>query len=142
MRAMRISAVLLAAALGMSAAVAQPAKSMREQIVGTWDLVIAEITAANGSKTLPFGDKPKGQLIFTADGHFSQVHVSSGLPRIASNNRLGSLRIWWATQASRQTEKNESPCWPIVESSPRTSGYEFRHAASVKKPVTSNGRTS
>ena len=27
-------------------------------------------------------------LIFTADGHFSQVHVSGGLPRIASNNRL------------------------------------------------------
>ena len=88
MRGMRISAVVLAVLLGASAAVAQPAKSMREQIVGTWDFVIAEITAANGSKTLPFGDKPKGQLIFTADGHFSQVHVSSGLPRIASNNRL------------------------------------------------------
>ncbi len=88
MHAMRIFAVLLAAAFGMGAAVAQPAKSMREQIVGTWDFVIAEITAANGTKTLPFGDKPKGQLIFTADGHFSQVHVSSGLPRIASNNRL------------------------------------------------------
>ena len=88
MRAMRITAVLLAIAFGIGAAAAQPAKSMREQIVGTWDFVIAEITAANGSKTLPFGDKPKGQLIFTADGHFSQVHVSSGLPRIASNNRL------------------------------------------------------
>lgn len=88
MRTMRISAILLAAAFGMSVAAAQPAKSMREHIVGTWDFVIAEITAANGSKTLPFGDKPKGQLIFTADGHFSQVHVSSGLPRIASNNRL------------------------------------------------------
>jgi len=88
MRAMRISAVVFAVLFGVGAAVAQPAKSMREQIVGTWDFVIAEITAANGSKTLPFGDKPKGQLIFTADGHFSQVHVSSGLPRIASNNRL------------------------------------------------------
>jgi hypothetical protein len=88
MRGMRVSAVILAVLLGAGAAVAQPAKSMREQIVGTWDFVIAEITAANGTKTLPFGDKPKGQLIFTADGHFSQVHVSSGLPRIASNNRL------------------------------------------------------
>ena len=85
---MRMGAVLLAAVLGVSAASAQPQKSMREQLVGTWNFVIAEITAANGTKTLPFGDKPKGQLIFTADGHFSQVHVSSGLPRIASNNRL------------------------------------------------------
>jgi len=88
MRVMRMSAVILAAVLGFGAAAAQPAKTMREQIVGTWNFVIAEITAANGSKTLPFGDKPKGQIIFTSDGHFSQVHVSSGLPRIASNNRL------------------------------------------------------
>ena len=84
----RIAAVLLAAVLGIGAAAAQPAKSMRDQLVGTWNFVIAEITAADGKKTLPFGDKPKGQIIFTADGHFSQVHVSSGLPRIASNNRL------------------------------------------------------
>jgi hypothetical protein len=84
----RTSAVLLATLVVIGAASAQPAKSMREQLVGTWDFVIAEITAANGTKTLPFGDKPNGQIIFTADGHFSQVHVSSGLPRIASNNRL------------------------------------------------------
>jgi hypothetical protein len=61
---------------------------MREQIVGTWDFRHRRDHGGDGSKTLPFGDKPKGQLIFTADGHFSQVHVSSGLPRIASNNRL------------------------------------------------------
>jgi len=84
----RISAVLLAAVLGIGAAAAQPAKSLREQLVGTWNFVIAEITAADGKKTLPFGDKPKCQIIFTEYGHFSQVHVSSGLPRIASNNRL------------------------------------------------------
>ena len=35
-----------------------------------------------------FGERPKGMLVFTADGHFSQVHVSGDLPRIASNNRL------------------------------------------------------
>jgi hypothetical protein len=84
---MRMLATLLALVLWTNAH-AQPAKTMREQLVGTWNLVIAEITAADGKKTLPFGDKPKGQIIFTADGHFSQVHVSSGLPKIASNNRL------------------------------------------------------
>jgi hypothetical protein len=88
MKAMRMAAVLLAVAFGVGAASAQPAKGLREQLVGTWNFVIAEITAANGTKTLPFGDKPKGQIIFTAEGHFSQVHISSGLPRIASNNRL------------------------------------------------------
>jgi len=85
---MRIFVAILASILWTQAASAQAAKPMREQIVGTWNLVIAEITAADGKKTLPFGPTPKGQLIFTPDGHFSQVHVSSGLPRIASNNRL------------------------------------------------------
>lgn len=87
MNAARIVAIWIAALLWTSVAVAQP-KSMRDQLVGTWNLVIAEITAADGKKTLPFGPSPKGQIIFTADGHFSQVHVSSGLPRIAGNNRL------------------------------------------------------
>ena len=85
---MRMLVALFAATLWTTAALAQPAKTMREQLVGTWNLVIAEITAADGKKTLPFGPSPKGQIIFTADGHFSQVHISSGLPKIASNNRL------------------------------------------------------
>jgi hypothetical protein len=88
MRTVRIIAAILVAGVWASVAAAQPAKTMRAQLVGTWNLVIAEITAANGTKTLPFGPSPKGQIIFTADGHFSQVHVSSGLPKIAGNNRL------------------------------------------------------
>jgi hypothetical protein len=71
-----------------SAASAQSAKMLRERLVGTWTFVIAEITSADGKKTLPFGDQPRGMLIFTADGHFSQVHVAGDLPKIASNNRL------------------------------------------------------
>ena len=34
-----------------------------------------------------FGKTPKGMLIFTADGHFTQIHVGD-VPWIASNNRL------------------------------------------------------
>ena len=88
MRAVRFVITLIVYAIGASAVVAQPAKTLREQLVGTWNFVIAEITTADGKKTLPFGDKPRGMLIFTADGRFSQVHVSGDLPRIASNNRL------------------------------------------------------
>ena len=134
MRGMRISAVVLAVLLGAGAAAAQPAKSMREQIVGTWDFVIAEITAANGTKTLPFGDKPKGQLIFTADGHFSQVHVSSGLPRIASNNPFVSV------QSPRYVTLTLPSCLTFPFHSGHGSGIPFgtirdrfglNHAASV-----------
>jgi hypothetical protein len=88
MKAIRILAATFVLGFAASAAVAQPAKTLRDQLVGTWSFVIAEITTADGKKTLPFGDKPKGMLIFTADGHFSQVHVAGDLPRIASSNRL------------------------------------------------------
>jgi hypothetical protein len=88
MRSLRIFVAALALALCANIASAQPAKSLKDQLVGTWDFVIAEIISADGKKTLPFGDHPKGQIIFTADGHFSQVHVSGGLPKIAGNNRL------------------------------------------------------
>jgi hypothetical protein len=85
---MRSLIALLAVSIGASAAHASPAPSLREQLIGTWILRIAEITAADGTKTLPFGPAPKGQVVFTPDGHFSQVHIASGLPRIAGNNRL------------------------------------------------------
>lgn len=82
---MRILLAFLAALLWTNAASAQ---SLKDQLVGTWNFTVAEITTADGKKTFPFGEHPKGQIIFTADGHFSQVHVSSELPKIAGNNRL------------------------------------------------------
>ena len=82
-----IAAAMLALALSAGAA-AQPAKSLKDQIVGTWNFVVAEVTAPDGKKSFPFGETPKGILIFTADGRFAQIHVASDVPRIASNNRL------------------------------------------------------
>jgi Lipocalin-like domain len=79
---------LLALALSAGAAAAQPAKSVHEQIIGTWDFVVAEVTAPDGKKSFPFGETPKGILIFTADGRFAQIHVASDVPKIASNNRM------------------------------------------------------
>ena len=83
-----IAAALLALALSAGAAAAQPATSLKDEIVGTWNFVIAEVTAPDGKKSFPFGETPKGILIFTADGHFAQIDVAGDLPRIASNNRL------------------------------------------------------
>ena len=88
MNAQRILAVIFAYGLAASAAPAEQAKTLKDQLVGTWTFVVAEITAADGSKSLPFGDTPKGILIFTSDGHFAQIHVASDVPKIASNNRL------------------------------------------------------
>jgi hypothetical protein len=88
MKLRAIAAALLALALSAGAATAQPVRSLKDQIVGTWNFVVAEVTAPDGKKSFPFGEMPKGILIFTADGRFAQIHVASDVPRIASNNRL------------------------------------------------------
>ena len=86
MNGIRILAVLAVALAGGHAAAQQ--KSLRDQIVGTWDFGVAEVIAPDGKKSFPFGETPKGVLIFTADGHFAQIHVASDVPKIASGNRL------------------------------------------------------
>lgn len=78
---------LLLVLAGCASTPATP-KSLREQILGTWDFVVAEVKAPDGSVTYPFGKTPKGIIVFTPDGYFTQVHVASDVPKIASNNRL------------------------------------------------------
>ena len=46
------------------------------------------MTAADGKRSFPFGEAPKGILIFTPDGRFAQIHVASDVPKFASGNRL------------------------------------------------------
>jgi hypothetical protein len=90
-----IAAFMLVAAA--THALAQPAKSMRDQLVGTWTFVVAEVTAPDGKKSFPFGETPKGIIVFTPEGHFAQIHVASDVPKIASNNRLTGTPDEYAT---------------------------------------------
>jgi len=84
---MKIIQIALAALALTGCATMQPT-TLRSQIVGTWEFVVAEVKAPDGKKSFPFGETPKGVLIFTSDGRFAQVHVAGDVPRIASNNRL------------------------------------------------------
>src|ERR1700675_3152219 len=88
MKLRTVAAAKFALALSAGVAAAQPAKSLRDVLVGTWNFVVAEVTAPDGKKSFPFGEAPKGILIFTADGRFAQIHVAGDRPKIASNNRL------------------------------------------------------
>jgi hypothetical protein len=96
MKPRMIAAALLALVLSAGAAAAQPATSLRDQIVGTWNFVVAEITAPDGKKSFPFGETPKGILIFTSDGRFAQIHVAGDVPKIASNNRMTATQEEYA----------------------------------------------
>jgi hypothetical protein len=66
----------------------QPAKTLRQQLIGTWTFVVTEATQPDGSKILPFGPHPKGINIFTEDGHFVQIQIADGIPKFASNSRV------------------------------------------------------
>src|SRR3954466_12787811 len=92
----RMIAGLFALAVSAAAAAAQPA-ALKDQIVGSWDFVVAEVTAPDGKKPFPFGETPKGIIVFTPDGHFTQIHVASDVPKIASNNRLTGTPEEYAT---------------------------------------------
>jgi len=64
------------------------AQNLQNQLIGTWDFVVAQVKAPDGKISFPFGETPKGILIFSPEGRFAQIHVASDLPKIASNNRL------------------------------------------------------
>jgi hypothetical protein len=99
MSAMKFAAVAaLALALSVGNAIAQ---SLKQQIVGTWDFTVAEVTAADGKKSFPFGETPKGILIFTPDGRFAQIHVASDVPKFASGNRLTGTAEEYAAISKR-----------------------------------------
>jgi hypothetical protein len=76
----------LGLALMPASAVAQ--KSIKDQLLGTWTFVVTEATLADGKKLRPFGDTPKGILVFTEDGRFAQIQVAAGIPKVASNSRV------------------------------------------------------
>jgi hypothetical protein len=123
---LRIAATLLGLALSAGAAAAQPAKGLKEQIVGTWNFVVAEVVAPDGKKSFPFGETPKGILIFTADGRFAQIHVAGDVPRIASNNRMSGTPEEYAAIMKRSLsvfgtwtvdEANKTVTYTIVSSS-------------------------
>lgn len=84
---MRIVQIALAAS-SFALTSAATAQNLQNQLIGTWDFVVAQVRAPDGKISFPFGESPKGILIFTPDGRFAQVHVASDVPKIASNNRL------------------------------------------------------
>ena len=63
-------------------------KTLKERLLGTWHFVVAEVTAPDGTKSFPFGPKPRGMVIFTPQGDFMQIHIAAEVPKIANANRL------------------------------------------------------
>jgi lipocalin-like protein len=80
------AAVGLLVAVVPTTAVAQE-KTLKQQLVGTWNLTAWERTAPDGTKVHAYGSNPKGVAYFGADGRFFVFFTRGDLPRLSSNDR-------------------------------------------------------
>ena len=62
-------------------------KKVRKQFAGTWSLVAVENTNADGSKTLPYGERPVGLLIFTNEGDYAIQILKTVRLKVAANDK-------------------------------------------------------
>jgi Lipocalin-like domain len=69
--------------------------SIEDQIVGTYRLVSMEHYAEDGEVGRPFGDNPKGYLIYTPERYMTAILMCSDRPNFAAGDILD------ATEAER-----------------------------------------
>jgi hypothetical protein len=87
----RITALVVLVALSLcvtSDLRAQQGGSLAQQAVGTWALASQYVEQPDGKRVQPFGDKPKGRVMYDDKGRFMLILLRSDLPKFASNNRM------------------------------------------------------
>lgn len=82
-----LTALLLGVALNAENAVAQE-KTLKEQLIGTWQLVSNDNIASSGEKRRLFGESPKGMTIYDANGWYVQLQINPERPRFKGKTRL------------------------------------------------------
>ncbi len=66
----------------------QTQRPLKEQLVGTWSLLLADGVKADNTQVPLYGPNPEGQMIFTPNGRFSaELMRTTGRPAFKSNNR-------------------------------------------------------
>ena len=83
-----ISALVVGLAM-LPGGVGAQQKSLKDQVVGAWTLLLSDNIKDDGTHVPGYGPNPEGSLIFTADGHYSLQIVRYGRPAFASKNRMG-----------------------------------------------------
>jgi hypothetical protein len=82
-----LSAIAALGLLLLPGGAASQQKSLKDQLVGTWNIVSWERTDPGGAKVHTFGTNPKGVNVFGADGRFVVFYARADLPKLASNDR-------------------------------------------------------
>src|SRR3954453_23714700 len=63
-------------------------KTLKDQLVGVWNLASWEQTYPDGHKDQAFGQSPKGMNTFDSNGRFSLIFLNPNVPMVASNDRV------------------------------------------------------
>jgi hypothetical protein len=79
--------LIFALLIGFATPVFAQQKSLKELIVGTWSLDSIYDQTEDGKKLNPWGDGVKGQVIFTADGHYNFQTMSANRPKADTSPR-------------------------------------------------------
>lgn len=58
------------------------------EVLGTWSLVSFELRYENGSVVRPFGEHPRGMIVYTEEGRFSAQLMRSDRPAFASPDQM------------------------------------------------------
>ena len=62
-------------------------KPLKEQLVGTWTIVLVDNVRADGSRINLYGPNPQGIAMFDAEGHYSLQIMSDGRPKFSANDK-------------------------------------------------------
>jgi hypothetical protein len=71
-RAIFVAALSVAASISFAA----QAKTLNEQLVGTWSLSSVLNTDDSGEKSQPYSEHPLGTYMFDASGHFAEIIIN------------------------------------------------------------------
>jgi hypothetical protein len=78
---------MLAAGSDLREAAAQDA-SQNNQLIGTWQLTIADNVSPDGTRIHLYGPDPQGILMFDAGGHYSLQIMRAERPKFAANDKF------------------------------------------------------
>jgi hypothetical protein len=74
-----VSSLIILTSIATASCAQTPTKSLKDQLVGHWQLVSVTIDAR-----MPYGANPQGSMLLDASGHFSVIVISAGNARSIS----------------------------------------------------------
>ena len=81
---MRTLAIVVLTCLAAHAPAAAQDASQSNQLIGTWQLTIADNVSPDGARVHLYGPDPQGVLMFDAGGHYSLQIMSADCPKFAA----------------------------------------------------------